>query len=112
MMQEGIAKTKTAKPVIGGVLILLSGISTLFGGIWIAAIGTTIAWIPFFPASTMFLACGVIFIILGLISVIGGIFAIKREKFGLAIISGILTIYTGIGLIGLILVAISKDEFT
>ena len=116
MMQEGIAKPQTAKPVIGGVLILLAGIGDIIAGIWFATVGTifagTLEGIPFWPASTMLQTCGIIWIILGLIAIIGGIFAIKREKFGLAIIGGVLTIYTLLGLIGLILVAISKDEFT
>ena len=112
-MMEGtaLAKQKTAKPVVGGVLIILGGIIDLFFGIPLATMGTAFAGIPFFPTS-MLLICGVIWIILGLIGIIGGIFAIKRKKFGLAIIGGVLTIYTGLSLIGLILVAISKDEFT
>jgi len=111
MMQEGIAKPQTAKPVIGGILILIAGLGDLVMGLWLAVVGTAFMTIPFFPTG-MLMTCAIIWIILGLIAMIGGIFAIKREKFGLAIIGGVLTIYTLLGLIGLILVALSKDEFT
>ena len=59
--------------------------------------------------------CGIIGIVLSIIALIGGIFAIKRQKYGLALVGGIcalLVAYIIFGLIGLILVAISKDEFT
>ncbi|MCJ2556643.1 MAG: hypothetical protein LN415_05980 [Candidatus Thermoplasmatota archaeon] len=59
--------------------------------------------------------CGIIFLIFGLIGLLGGIFAIKRTHFGLAILGGIFSLLAGFiifGLIGLILVAISKKEFS
>lgn len=64
------------------------------------------------------LTCGIIGCILSVFTLAGGIVAIKRKAWGLAIIGGILGLFT-IGyflgsimsLIGLILVAISRKDF-
>jgi len=45
-------------------------------------------------------------------SFLGGIFALQRKYFALALIGGIFVVPTILGLIGLILIAVSKDEFT
>lgn len=117
MQGTTIVKQKTAKPVIGGVLILLGGLGSLVVGV-VLYIGISqdmlgidiTGWVSSL-AESLLQIFGVLLIILGLIAIVGGIFAIKREKFGLAIVSGVLTIYTLLSLIGLILVALSKDEF-
>lgn len=79
----------SSKLVIGGVLILIGGVILLMAS-------------PF---------CFFIGIPLGLIAILGGIFAIQRKHFVLALIGGILTIPSILGLVGLILVIVSKDEF-
>ena len=55
--------------------------------------------------------CGIIMVILGLITVLGGVFGVLRKHFGLALVAGILAIPSLLGIIGLILVIVSKDEF-
>jgi hypothetical protein len=63
--------------------------------------------------------CGAIFLIFSLIALMGAIMAITGKSWGLAIVGGIFGLLcigfvgTGslFGLIGLILIAISKDEF-
>jgi hypothetical protein len=65
-------------------------------------------------------ACGVIWFIVGLIALIGGVFAIRRRRWGIAVVGGVFGLLTLgpwligsiLGLIGLILVVISKDEFS
>ena len=91
-------------------------------GIWLVAVGGTFeSLMPVtVPGVTDVMAgiimiCGVLLLIFGLIGLLGGIFAIKRTHFGLAILGGIFSLLVGFiifGLIGLILVAISKDEFS
>jgi hypothetical protein len=49
--------------------------------------------------------------VLGLIVLLGGIFAIQRKHFGFALVAGIMAIPSLLGIIGLILVIVSKDEF-
>ena len=59
------------------------------------------------------MACGAILIVVAIIALLGGIFAVQRKNFGFAVVGGILSLGGWFipGLIGLILVAISKDEF-
>ncbi len=103
------AKRDTAMPMIGGILILIAGLielaggAILFGGgVFFVDIGGGIAAV-----------CGAILVLIGVIALIGGVFAIQRKHFGLAILGGILGLGGWFipGLIGLILVALSKDEF-
>lgn len=87
--------------------MLLVGIGYLIGGSVIAA-GSS-----FFIAfgGGLGVACGVIVLILGVLAILGGIFAIQRKSFALALIGAIFTIPSILGLIGLILIAVSRDEF-
>jgi hypothetical protein len=76
--------------VIAGVLILVGALLLLLGTFW----------------------CFVIAIPLAIIALLGGVFAIQRKHFVLALIAGILTIPTILGLVGMILVILSRDEFS
>ena len=112
-------KKKTALPVIGGVLIMVGGILTLVMGL--ALVGT----VGFFDDlmvydvegvdsfNDMLTACGAILIIFGLIGVLGGVMGMLRKSFGLAIVGGVFALVGWFipALIGLILIAISKEEF-
>lgn len=104
-------KTESAMPVAGGVLILLASLGYLIGGGLVAA-GSTVALIPSFGVAAWGIVCGLIMIVLGVISFLGGVYAMGRKNFNFAIIGGIFVIPSILGLIGLILVAVSKDEFT
>ena len=102
--------------VAGGVLILISALSGFISGIAIIA-GSSFMWgmdeIPGF-ASGAVTACGAVFIVFAVIALVGAIAAIKGTSWGLAIVGGIFAIPTGwviFGLIGLIMVAVSKDQF-
>ncbi|HIJ17534.1 MAG TPA: hypothetical protein HA364_07160 [Thermoplasmata archaeon] len=103
-------KKESAMPVIGGILILLVSLGYLAGGAFVAVAGSSLFW---FDVSTSGLAalCGMVLLVLGLIVLLGGIFAIQRKHFGLALVAGILAIPSLLGIIGLILVIVSKDEF-
>lgn len=107
---------KTAKPVAGGILIIIGALAGIFSGLWIAFLGGAIeTMVPIAGLGELLIICGVIWLIFGIIGLLGGIFAIKRTHFGLAIVGGIFSLLAGFiifGLIGLILVAISKNEFT
>jgi DNA-directed RNA polymerase subunit RPC12/RpoP len=98
-------KKESAMPVIGGILIMLPGIGYLIGGAVLAA------------GSSAFLfgggvVCGAVLLVLGILAILGGIFAIQKKNFALALIGGIFVVPSILGLIGLILIAVSKDEFT
>ena len=112
-------KKKTVLPVIGGVLILVGGLITLVGGIaLIGAVGTLDSLVPIDVEGMdvfedLVNACGAIMIILGLVGVLGGVMGMLRKSFGLAIIGGVFALLGWFlpALIGLILIAISKEEF-
>ena len=97
-------KKESGMPVAGGVLILIGGILYLGGG------GVAMAGSSFVEFAGGVL-CGAVVLILGIIGILGGIFAMQRKGFAIALIGGILTIPTILGLIGLILIAVSKDDF-
>ncbi len=82
-------KQPSSMPVAGGVLILIGGVILLIATFW----------------------C-IVTIALGALAILGGIFAIQRTHFAIALVGGILSVPSIIGLIGLILVVVSKDEFT
>jgi hypothetical protein len=113
--------------VVGGVLILISGImgliigglflainTTDFGGLGIPNVGDVEGTLH-----NILLVCGAIFLIFGLVAVVGGFFGIMRKHFGLVILGGVLGLLAigpyGLGsllaLVGLILVAVGKKDF-
>ncbi|UCD92108.1 MAG: hypothetical protein JSV43_07735 [Methanobacteriota archaeon] len=101
-------------PIVGGILIILPALGLVFFGIVIATIGLSIFAfiidiIPWIASFVM--TCAVIILILGIIALMGGICALMRRFWGLALVGGILTLPSFLGLIGLILVAISRNEF-
>lgn len=110
MMAPAQQRKESAMPVAGGVLIMLASLGYLIIGGLIAA-GSTVALMPSFGTSAMGVACGAVLLVLGLIAFMGGIFAMQRKNFGFAVVGGVLVIPSLLGLIGLILVAISRDEF-
>lgn len=122
------AKLLTSKPVVGGVLVIVSGLIGIVTGLLFAALsGETedLLQETYGPdivsaVEGVLVACGVIWFIIGLIALIGGVFAIKRKKWGFAIVGAVLALLTVwpyfigsiLGLVGLILIAISKNEFS
>ena len=119
-------KKKTVIPVIGGVLILIAGIFGLFmGGILLAIDfdeldewGVDVAGVTDMVEDIL-TVCGTIWIILGLIAVIGGFFGVMRKHWGIAVVGGVMGLFvigpmalgSILALVGLILVAVSRNEF-
>lgn len=122
-----VSRPGTSRARAGGVLILIAGVLAVLmgiGGIALASMnpdsyglvppsGVTVEEIQEILA-----VLGIAAFILGFIGVIGGMFAIQKRRFGWAIVGGV-TALLGIGfligaalaIIGLILIALSKDEF-
>lgn len=97
-------KKESAMPVAGGVLVLIGGILYLGAG-GVLVVGSS-AFL--FGGGVL---CGAVVLVLGVLGILGGIFAMQRKSFAIALIGGIFTVPTILGLIGLILIAVSKDEF-
>lgn len=108
---------KTSAPLIGGILAILAGVLALGQGI-IYSMASDIAYTAGYVGGGYLCACGGLDILFGLASVVGGIFAIQRKHFSLALIGGILgmlglglVVGFVVGLIAVILIAVSRVEF-
>jgi len=101
-------KKESAMPLIGGILIIIASLGYLGGG------GVIAGGSAFFVdvGGGWGVLCGAVLVVLGIISLVGGIFSIQRRNFALALLGGIFVVPSILGLIGLILVAVSRDEFT
>jgi len=108
---EAAAKKHTVMPVLGGVFILIPAIGWIIGGAWMAVAGNALFGISL-GASSVLTVCGAIMLLLGIIALLGGIFAIQRKHFGLAVLAGVFVLPSILGLVGLILVAVSHEEFS
>jgi hypothetical protein len=126
-------KEKSLLSLVGGILILIAGIMGLaLGGIFIAVAdavssgedslaewGIDVAGAGDLLADIL-VACGAIIIVVAIIVIIGGFFGIQRKHWGLAIVGGVLGLFligpyllaTIFSLVGLILVAVSKKDFS
>ncbi len=95
------------------MLILIAGIIELIAGVSLAASTSFLSGVIPFDVTSLGIACGAVIAILGIIAILGGIFAIQRKHFGLAILGGILGLpgFFIPGLIGLILVAVGREDF-
>ncbi len=116
---------KTGTPVAGGILVLIAGLLALINGfVYLAFSVTSLTGISLPPeisaeeVANLVHICGAIEIVFGVVAVLGGVFAIQRRHFGLAILASVLgmlgfgfTFGAVLGLIGLILVAVSRKEF-
>lgn len=106
---ESMYVRKTTKPIIGSVLLIVSGLIGIFSGFVLINLLD-----PYY--GNFFTVCSIWYIISGLIRIGGGILAIKRKSWGTSLVCGIISIFNiGSGgflaLIGVILIGISKKEF-
>jgi hypothetical protein len=126
----------SSKPLIAGIFLIIAGLlGILFWSIILAFDPSTLDPLMLqntLPADSpisleqlqsmlhsILLTCGIIGCILSIFTLVGGIVAVKRKAWGLAIVGGILGLFT-IGpyligsimsLIGLILVIVSRKNF-
>lgn len=109
---------KTLTPIAAGILLLIGGVLALINGALIAAAGAEASSIV--PGiEEMLFACAALEIVFSILTVVGGICAVQRKVWGLALVGSIfgmlsigpLFLSSIFGLIGLILVAVTKQEF-
>ena len=109
---------KTNKPKIGGILTIISGSLASLGAVNYAiglgdVSGLGKGDIPPFVPSIIF-GVPALSIIIGILALAGGILAMRRKKWGWSLagsIAGTLSVLP-LGIPAIILIALSKDEFT
>jgi hypothetical protein len=117
---------KTWKPTTAGILNIVAGVSSLLGLIAIiiaivAAASGPYLW-EYFPgygpaelgiALTVLIIIAVVLAVIGLLPLIGGIYALQRKKWGLALAGSIAAVVGTfiLGVLAIVFLALSKDEF-
>jgi putative membrane protein len=107
---------RTALPTVAGVMNIIIGSINFLGvigvGIAIAVVWSNQYWIDWTALTVLWIVFAVL-LVFSLPSLIGGIYAIQRKNWAIALIGSIASFLTWfiIGLIPLILVILSKDEF-
>jgi len=117
-------KPKTAKPIVGGVLVIIAGLLAIGNGaLYMVLDVSDLGDIPGYDMSMQDIeeilnACGAVMIVFGLIAMVGGVFGVIRKHFGLALVGSIFALIgigfvlgSILGLVGLILIALSRAEF-
>jgi len=119
---------KSALPVAGGILIIVAGLLAVAMGVFYLALdvselrdsGVTIPGdVSDEDLQNVLSLCGALAMVFGLVAVVGGIFGMMRKNFALGIVGGIFGML-GVGfafgallaIIGLILIALSRKEFS
>ncbi len=108
---------RTGKPIVAAVFEIVFGSLFLLGtlGLLIAAavvspVGADIA----FSLSALLVILAVVAAVFGGVMLAGGIFALQRRLWGLALAAAIVMVVvsTAFGIASVVLIAISRDEFT
>ncbi len=116
-------RPQTGKPVAGGALLLVAGIIGIVNIILVLTVAgqfglfAVLALVP--GAAAIVAVCVGLVVLFCIFAIVGGILALRRRMWGLALVGGILGLFTLgpffissiLALVGLILVAISKEEF-
>jgi len=108
---------KTWKPTTAGLLSIIGGGLGVILGIVLIALGTAAGavlagvGVPFLGELVVgTLAIG---LILGIVAIVGGIYAVRRQKWGLALAGSICALFPWwiLGIPAVILVVLARDEF-
>ena len=110
---------KTSKPIIAGILILISGVLGILGTIsYLIGLGEAGSYfgkgeIPPFVPSIIF-EIPILSLIIALVALIGGVLALQRKRWGWSLICSVAAILSFIllGLPAIFLIALAWDEFT
>ena len=109
--QTAKPKEDSILPVVGGALIIVGALVYFYIAYAALVAGNALSWVPLIDMESIMTVCGALFAILGIVAVMGGVFGIMKRHYGLAVLGGVLSILSVIGLIGMILVIVGKDSF-
>lgn len=106
---------RTWRSLTAGILDIVAGVAMLFLCFWLVLAGGIVfvagdvpQWVP-----TLLFGLAVPFTLLSILSIVGGIFAIQRKLWGLALAGSIGAFFCFfiLGVVALILVSLSRNEF-
>ena len=103
----------TAKPVIGGILGVISGLAPLIAGVVFMATGA-VGRYPWEAVEWGRVGGGIALFVLGTVAIVGSSFAIARKNFVLSIVGAVCSMFSPLWFLGipaLILIALSSREF-
>jgi len=111
---------KTWKPTTAGILTIVAGGLNLIAGIVVASLGVAcLGPMRGCMGTTGFVGFWVIgapLIIIGIVAIVGGSFALRRKVWGMALAGAICALFPppiiALGLLSIIFLALSKEEFT
>jgi hypothetical protein len=112
---------KTAKPIVAGIFNIVIGSGCMLGVLGLGLFAAfTLPFVgdpfrgDFFFSAFVFPMIGVPLAVLGVLSIIGGIFGIQRRHWGWALVGSIAAAFTStlLGIASIVLIAVSKDEFS
>lgn len=118
-------KPKTAIPIIGGILLIIAALIGVVQAIMVMTLSYEfLALIPEIAGFEDFIAglilvIGLIGLVISVLALLGGYFALIRRHLGIAIFGSIMAIFilspyliaSILGVVGLILIAVSHAEF-
>lgn len=114
-----MAAERTWKPPTAGILEILAGAANFLAGLGTLIGGTFID--DLFSGTASYFASvtgqilGSVLMVLGIISIIGGIMCLRRQRWGMGIAGAITALFPApaflLGILALIFVTISRDEF-
>jgi ribosomal protein L40E len=114
---DGPSEPASATPLAAGILMIITGILAIGQGGLFLLTGSIAAQIDV-PTGGI-TCCGLLSILFGLAALIGGYFSLSRSSWTFAMLGAVLAMLSGafvigfvLGLIALILVGISKEEFS
>ena len=117
---------RTWKPVVAGVLNIVSGVLSLLGFLGVIAGIIAVGSGPFFWDSipglgplevgfmqSVLVIMAIFLAVVGILPLLGGIYALQRRKWALALAGSIAAIFGSalLGILATIFTALSKDEF-
>lgn len=106
-----MAKKQSWMPKTAGILSIIAGAFGLLAGMGIGALGALISSLFDLPGLGGII--GFPIVILGIVAIIGGIFSLVRRVWGLALAGAICALFCFniLGILAIIFVAVSKQEF-
>ena len=106
---------KTWKPVAGGICGIVAGAWGILAGGILGAVGLCVPAMRMDPELGFLHLFGWPILVLGIMAIIGGVFAIRRQKWGLALSGAICAVLIPppfiLGILAIVFIALGHGEF-